>query len=99
MPGSEEIKEIYAETNAGCGMRKLVAKIAARQILDPEGKGAEGYGEVCREWPEFCVDVLEAMREGVGGLLLDDPTEGGGCRYHVHENGGCGRSVRFEENG
>lgn len=97
VPGSEEILPVYRRTKVGSPFRMLVSKIAARQIMDPDTKrDAVMYSQVFTAAPEFAVDVLNAIREGTNGVLLDDPTEGNGCRYHEHAGGeSCCKSVHF----
>lgn len=101
VPGAEEIRPIYARTPPESPFRKLVSRIAARQIMDPDVERDAGcYKEVFKDHPDFAVDVLNAIREGTGGSPLDDPNEGNGCRYHEHSNGdsnGCVKSVHFED--
>ncbi|KAJ9652258.1 hypothetical protein H2198_008468 [Neophaeococcomyces mojaviensis] len=99
VPGAEEIKPIYERTAAGSPFRKLVSKIAARQIMDPDLKrDASVYRDCFQANPDFAVDVLNAIRDGTEGMLLDDPTKGNGCQYHVHENGdNCHKTVHFED--
>lgn len=101
VPGAEEIKPVYDRTAVGSPFRKLVSRIAARQIMDPDvERDAACYRRVFEVHPDFAIDVLNAIREGTGGGLLDDPTEGNGCRYHEHKNGdneGCVRSVHFDK--
>ncbi|MCJ1355969.1 MAG: hypothetical protein MMC33_005963 [Icmadophila ericetorum] len=88
VPGPEETKAIYDTTAPESSFRKLVSKIAARQIMDPESENDAGTYRMCFEGsPDFAVDVINALRVGVGPKLLDDPTEEGGCTYHEHENG------------
>lgn len=99
VPGAEEIKPIYERTRVDSPFRKLVSRIAARQIMDPDSKrDASMYRDCFRDAPDFAVDVLNAIREGTEGVLLDDPTEGNSCRFHEHENGeSCHKTVHFKE--
>lgn len=102
MPGAEEIKPIYDRTVTGSPFRKLVSRIAARQIMDPDSKrDASMYKDCFAAAPDFAVDVLNAIREGTEGFLLDDPTQGNGnsrCAYHEHENGeSCQKTVHFKD--
>ena len=77
VPGAEEIKPIYERTKVGSPFRKLVSKIAARQIMDPDSKrDASVYRDCFQANPDFAVDVLNAIRNGTEGMLLDDPTKG-----------------------
>ena len=87
VPGPEEMAPIYETTPRGSPFRKLVARIAARQIMDPDNnRNADTY-EKCFGNPDFAVDVVNSIREGVGGKLLLDPTELIGCEYHDHPKG------------
>lgn len=88
VPGVEEMIPIYQRLPPASPFRKLVCRIAARQILDPESeKGSSGYREAFACNPDFAVDVIDAIKEGVGGFLLADPTYMKGCEYHDHPNG------------
>ena len=98
VPGAEEMKPIYDKTQAGSPFRKLVSKIAARQIMDPDSdKDASTYRDVFLGNPDFAIDVINAIKSGTGGKLFDDPTEGDHCIYHQHENGDkCKKKVGFK---
>ena len=88
VPGPEEIQPVYASTAPSSPFRRLVSKIAARQIMDPESESDAGTYRTCFEAnADFAVDVVNAIREGAGTKLFQDPTEEGGCAYHDHENG------------
>lgn len=88
VPGPEEMKPIYETTLPGSPFRKLVSKIAARQIMDPESTNDARTYRLCFDGsPDFAIDVINAIRQGAGGTLFEDPTEGVGCAYHEHENG------------
>ncbi len=91
VPGPEEMKSIYARTSPSSPFRKLVSKIAARQIMDSDSRDDAGTYKMCFESnADFAIDVINAIREGAGGTLLGDPTDGGGCTYHDHCNAqGC----------
>lgn len=99
VPGGDEIRPIYNRTAANSPFRKLVSRIAARQIMDPDSRrDASMYLECFKAAPNFAVDVLNAIREGTEGVLLDDPTEGNSCRYHEHVNGEtCCKTVHFKD--
>lgn len=99
VPGAEEIAPVYSRTTPGSPLRKLVSRIAARQIMDPDShRDASIYHECFRSDPDFAIDVINAIRDGCDGLLLDDPTEGNSCRYHEHTNGEtCHKTVKFDE--
>ena len=99
VPGPDEMKPVYAKTPVGSPFRRLVSKIAARQIMDPgQEKDASSYRAVFDGNADFAVDVINAIKDGAGGSLFDDPTEGSSCRYHEHENGeSCHKTVHFEE--
>jgi hypothetical protein len=75
VPGAEEMKPIYDSTAPNSPFRKLVSKDATTYKICFEGSA------------DFAIDVINAIREGSGGKLYEDPTQGGGCTYHEHENG------------
>lgn len=97
VPGAEEMRPIYQKTSAGSPFRKLVSKIAARQIMDPHNEvNADTYRECFEVSPDFAIDVINEIRLGSGGSLFDDPTEGNSCRFHSHADGEtCRKSVKF----
>lgn len=99
VPGAEEMKPIYEKTAPSSPFRKLVSKIAARQIMDPDSTKDASIYRVCFEaTPEFAIDLINAIKEGSGGSLFDDPTEGNSCRFHEHINGeSCQKSVKFKD--
>ncbi|MCJ1457147.1 hypothetical protein MMC28_007514 [Mycoblastus sanguinarius] len=85
VPGPEEMKPIYDKTPPSSPFRKLVSKIAARQIMDPESKSdASTYKECFQGNADFAIDVINAIKEGAGGKLFADPSEEDGCHYHEH---------------
>ena len=92
VPGPEEMKPIYESTGVGSPFRKLVSRIAARQIMDPGNVRDAATYRMCFEGSaDFAIDIINAIREGTGGKLFEDPTEKGGCTYHEHDNGAtCG---------
>jgi hypothetical protein len=88
VPGPEEMRPIYEHTPIGSPFRKLVSRIAARQIMDPDGdKDTTTYRSCFEGSADFAIDVINAIRDGSGGKLFDDPTAQGGCEYHEHPNG------------
>ena len=88
VPGPEEMKPIYESTPPGSPFRRLVSQIAARQIMDPESTSDAGTYKICFEGSaDFAIDVINAIRQGAGGKLFEDPTEEVGCAFHEHENG------------
>ena len=88
VPGPEEMKPIYEHNHPSSPFRKLISRIAARQIMDPESENtAETYKMCFESNTEFAIDVVNAIREGSGCKLFNDPTEGEGCIYHEHDNG------------
>lgn len=99
VPGADEIEPVYEGTPRNSPFRKLVSRIAARQIMDPDTKrDAAMYRDLFAAQPDFAVDVLNAIREGTEGMLLDDPTDGNGCRYHEHKKGeSCHKTVHFDD--
>ncbi|KAK5304578.1 hypothetical protein LTR99_003641 [Exophiala xenobiotica] len=99
VPGPEEMKPIYEHTQPSSPFRKLVSRIAARQIMDPASeKDASSYKDCFVLSPDFAVDVINAIKESTGGSLFDDPTEGNSCRYHEHDDGEtCHKTVKFKD--
>ncbi|KAF2193065.1 hypothetical protein K469DRAFT_552368, partial [Zopfia rhizophila CBS 207.26] len=88
VPDAEEINEIYRKSPSGSPFRRLMTKIAARQIMDPESeRNVETYRECFKENPNFAVDLVDAIKLGTGGMLFNDPTFGNECEYHDHETG------------
>jgi hypothetical protein len=83
VPDAEEINEIYRSSPVGSPFRKLMAQIAARQIMDPDSeKNAESYRNCFKDNPDFAVDMVNAIKAGTGGMLFDDPTDGDEAAYH-----------------
>jgi hypothetical protein len=89
VPDPNEINDIYRKSPLGSPFRKLMARIAARQIMDPHSqRNIETYRGCFDGNPDFAVDLVKAIRYGTGGLLFADPTElGNPCNYHDHEAG------------
>lgn len=88
VPGPEEMKPIYEKTPPSSPFRKLVSKIAARQIMDPESQNDAATYKICFESnADFAIDVVNAIKDGTGTKLLKDPTEEVGCNFHEHDNG------------
>lgn len=99
VPDADEINEIYKVSPEGSPFRRLMTKIAARQIMDPDSdKDAESYRGCFQNNPDFAIDLVNAIKMGSGGILFDDPTDGGLCEYHDH-SGGAGCGVRPREKG
>ncbi|KAL8986077.1 MAG: hypothetical protein Q9177_004264 [Variospora cf. flavescens] len=88
VPGPEEIKPIYDTTAPRSPIRRLLSRIAARQIMDPDSNSDASSYKLCFESSaDFAIDVINAIRQGSGPRLFDDPTEGTGCCYHEHGTG------------
>lgn len=89
VPDADEIDEIYRKSPSGSPFRRLMTRIAARQIMDPESnRDAETYRQCFENNPDFAVDLVKAMKLGTGGMLFEDPTDTGHeCDYHDHEAG------------
>jgi hypothetical protein len=88
VPDAEEINHIYRTSPVNSPFRKLMTQIAARQIMDPDSdKDAESYRLCFESNPDFCIELVNAIKDGTGGFLFDDPTEGDECEYHDHSNG------------
>jgi hypothetical protein len=89
VPDADEIDEIYRKSPPGSPFRRLMTRIAARQIMDPDNtRDVETYRQCFENNPDFAVDLVNAIRFGTGGMLFDDPTDlGHECEYHDHEDG------------
>ena len=88
VPDAAEMNEIYRKSSEGSPFRRLMTKIAARQIMDPDSeKDAESYRECFDGNLDFAIDLVNAIKMGIGGLLFDDPTYGDECEYHDHDAG------------
>ncbi|KAF2122191.1 hypothetical protein BDV96DRAFT_482551 [Lophiotrema nucula] len=89
VPDADEINEIYRKSPTNSPFRRLMTKIAARQIMDPESdRDVETYRECFEKNPTFAIDLVNAIKVGTGGILFDDPTDAGNeCDYHDHEAG------------
>nr|OQO20331.1 hypothetical protein B0A51_13017 [Rachicladosporium sp. CCFEE 5018] len=88
VPDPVEINEIYRSSPPKSPFRKLMVKIAARQIMDPDvDKDAESYRTCFESNPDFAVEMVNEIRSSSGGMLFEDPTEGVGCEWHDHEDG------------
>jgi hypothetical protein len=100
VPDAQEIRDIYHASLLGSPWRKLMAEIAARQIMAPDAtQDVEMYRECMNEDPGFAVELVKAIKRGVGGVLLRDPTEEGrDCEYHDHEHE-AGASCRSKGKG
>lgn len=88
VPDADEINEIYRDSPTSSPFRRLMIKIAARQIMDPEvEKDAESYRACFENNPDFAVEMVNAIRYMSGGMLFEDPTAGDECVYHDHSDG------------
>lgn len=89
VPDADEINDIYRQSPVASPFRRLMTRIAARQIMDPEShRDVETYRECFENSPDFAVDLVNAIKTGTGGMLFEDPTDGGNeCEYHDHEAG------------
>jgi hypothetical protein len=88
VPDAEELNVIYRQSIDHSPFRKLMVDIAARQIMDPESeKDAESYRQCFENNTEFAIDLVNAIKKGMGGLLFEDPTEKKDCEYHDHDAG------------
>lgn len=102
VPDPEELTEMYLASPAGSRMRKLLIRIAARQIMDPEKeRDVTDYQTLLEREVTFAVDLITEIRRQTGGMLLGDPNAGEGPDYR-EEIGGeeaiCGngeKRVRF----
>lgn len=88
VPDADELDAIYRSSARNSPFRRLMVKIAARQIMDPDNeKDAESYRLCFEQNPDFAIDLVNAVKWGTGGVLFDDPTVGTDCEFHDHENG------------
>jgi hypothetical protein len=89
VPDADEIDAIYRQSPVGSPFRRLMTRIAARQIMDPASeRDVETYRECFEGNPDFAIDMVKAIRHGTGGMLFDDPTDAGDeCEYHDHDAG------------
>ncbi|RAR02377.1 btb poz-like protein [Stemphylium lycopersici] len=89
VPDAEEIDDIYRKSPKGSPFRRLMTRIAARQIMDPANeRDVETYRECFDNNPDFAIDLVKAIRSGTGGMLFEDPTDKGNeCAYHDHKAG------------
>ena len=75
VPGAEEMIPIYQKLPPFSPFRKLVSRIAARQIMDPDSENdASIYRDCFSRNPDFAIDVINAIKEGSVGELHEDPT-------------------------
>lgn len=89
VPDPDEINDIYRSSPPGSPFRRLMTKIAARQIMDPEvDKDAESYRAAFENNPDFAVEMVNSIRYMSGGMLFDNPTDGKECDWHDHSDGG-----------
>ncbi|KAF2233630.1 hypothetical protein EV356DRAFT_503441 [Viridothelium virens] len=88
VPDAEEISQIYRQSPPNSHFRKLMIKIAARQLMDPESdKDAETYRMCFQDSPDFAIELFNTIKGESGGILFDDPTEIIDCEYHDHDGG------------
>lgn len=89
VPDAEEIDEIYRKSPKDSPFRRLMTRIAARQIMGPDSEpDVDTYRQCFENNTDFAIELVKAMRDGTGGMLFDDPTEtGNACEYHDHDDG------------
>ncbi|OSS53360.1 hypothetical protein B5807_02676 [Epicoccum nigrum] len=88
VPDPDEIDDMYRKSPVGSPFRHLMVKIAARQIMDPDSeRDINSYRRCFENNADFAIELVSAIRQGTGGVLLDDPTTGNECEYHDHEDG------------
>ncbi|KAF1924964.1 uncharacterized protein M421DRAFT_71450 [Didymella exigua CBS 183.55] len=88
VPDADELDDLYRKSPPGSPFRRLLVQIAARQIMDPDSDHpADAYRRCFAGSPDFAVELVHAIRQGTGGMLLADPTERGSeCEYHDHDD-------------
>lgn len=87
VPDADEMDDIYRQSPKGSPFRTLMARIAARQIMDPHSnRDIEAYRQCLSNNPDFALDLVKAIRQATGGMLFDDPTaqDHHACAYHDH---------------
>ena len=92
VPDATELWDIYRTAPAGSPFRKLMTRIAARQIMDNAvEKDASTYRKCFENSADFGIEMVNAIRSMSGGMLFDDPTKASdACQYHDHRDGsGC----------
>lgn len=89
VPDPHEMDDMYRRSPAASPFRRLLVKIAARQIMDPDSdRDVASYRRCFENNADFAIELVAAIRHGTGGVLLDDPTDKGSeCEYHDHEDG------------
>lgn len=101
VPDPEELSQMYTSSPAGSGMRKLLTKVAARQIMDPaKERDVKDYQVLLEREVGFAVGFIAEIRRQTGGVLLDDPNAGEGQEYQgeICRKAICGngeKKVRF----
>jgi hypothetical protein len=91
VPDAEEMNELYKSSPDKSQFRRLIAQLAARQIMDPgTDRDVNDYRNCFLDNPEFAIELLASIRAATGGFLLDDPTESAdACQWHDHVAGYC----------
>ena len=89
VPDADEIDAIYRQSPVASPFRRLMTRIAARQIMDPNSdRDVETYRQCFEGNSDFAIEMVKAIKHGSGGTLFDDPTDTGNeCEYHDHEAG------------
>lgn len=89
VPDAEEIDDIYRKSPEGSPFRRLMTRIAARQIMDPDSdRDVDTYRQCFENNTDFAIELVKAIKYGTGGVLFDDPTDTGKqCEYHDHDDG------------
>ncbi|KAL5371764.1 hypothetical protein DPSP01_014026 [Paraphaeosphaeria sporulosa] len=89
VPDAEEIDEIYRKSPKDSPFRRLMTRIAARQIMDPDSdRDVETYRQCFENNTDFAIELVKAIKYGTGGMLFNDPTDTGNqCEYHDHDDG------------
>jgi hypothetical protein len=65
-----------------------MTRIAIRQVLVPDGDmDVESYRSCFTDSPEFAIGLVNAIKQGTGGILLPNQTEGVVYQCHDHEGG------------
>lgn len=98
VPDPDELSQIYRQSPSGSPWRRLMTRIAARQIMDPESdRDVEAYRQCFADNADFAVDLISAIKQGANPTLFDDPTDPeveDSCSYHDHDGQGAGCHIK-----
>jgi hypothetical protein len=65
-----------------------MTRTTIRQVLVPDGDmDVESYRSCFTDSPEFAIGLINTTKQGTGGILLSNQTEGVVYQCHHHEGG------------